>query len=367
MLKYLCKIISSEGPITFKRYMQEALYAPSLGYYRSGLPKFGKDGDFITAPEVSPLFSRSLANQCSQVINELNGGDILEIGAGQGTMAADILLELDAKNSLPDNYYILELSSELKQRQQQTIKDKAASLLEKVSWLSSWPESPISGVVLANEVLDAMPVHLFRYEDQKISEYYVEFKDNKLTLASGEASTAKLIESVTKFGNLPSPYISEVNTDIQPWLQSMHDSLDRGVAILIDYGYPRHEYYHPQRGEGTIMCHIDHIAHADALIYPGVQDITAHVDFTAVAEAAVEVAFHVAGFSTQADFLLNCGLLEFLSEFNDEIEVFEANQAIKMLTLPTEMGELFKVMALTKYLDIDLLAFQRNDQRYRLG
>ncbi|MEW5757625.1 MAG: SAM-dependent methyltransferase [Pseudomonadota bacterium] len=357
------------GRISFARFMELALYAPGLGYYAAGARKFGAGGDFVTAPEISPLFSRCLARQCREVLAGLGGGDILEFGAGSGVMAADILLELERLGQLPCRYFILELSAELRARQRETLTTKTAHLLERVVWLETWPQQPLRGVVLANEVLDAMPVHRFRVEEHGLSQAYVVLSDGRFTEQFAEPgpelSQRDLVQVVAE---LPPGYVSEYNAAAAPWLQGIASALEQGVVLLIDYGFPRREFYHPQRASGTLMCHYRHRAHSDPFVFVGLQDITAHVDFTLIAEAALAAGFEVRGFTSQAYFLLALGLTELLAEVNpvDVRAQLEYAQQIKKLTLPNEMGELFKVMALAKGMDLPLQGFALNDQRQRL-
>ncbi len=358
--------IKSFGEISFARYMELCLYAPQWGYYRNTLKKFGKDGDFVTAPEISSLFSYCLANQCAEILNTMGGGDILEFGAGSGVMAADILHALKEKNQLPTHYYILEISGFLKALQHETILKKIPDCLDRVIWLDTLPEKKIQGVILANEVLDAMPVHQFIYKNS-IKECVVTIENNHLISAVSEKENAQLISSLKKYDvHFLENYTSEINLYLPGWIKSISDSVSRGVVLIIDYGFPRHEYYHPDRSQGTIMCHYRHHSHGNPLIFPGIQDMTAHVDFTAVAEAAVENGFTVSGFTHQAAFLINCDLLSLMHETSDEKKRFLQNQQIMQLTSPSEMGELFKVIALSKEFDHNLLGFRMMDHRMRL-
>jgi len=360
---------SNGGRIGFDRFMELALYAPGLGYYSAGSRKFGEAGDFVTAPELSPLFSRCLARQCAEVLAELGTGDILEFGAGSGVMAADILNELAALDHLPAHYYILELSAELRARQQETIQQKAPQLAERVEWLNTLPEPGFVGVVLANEVLDAMPVHRFRIHEGEPLELCVVWNGERLELDE-DAPDAALYERFKWLQQryaLAEGYSSEINLRAEEWVRSLGDFLARGVALLIDYGFPGGEFYHPQRDTGTLMCHYRHRAHADALILPGLQDITAHVDFTAVGEAALAAGLAVRGYTSQANFLLANGLTELLAQQDEDLrqQLSQAAQ-VKRLTMPGEMGELFKVMALSREWERPLRGFSLRDDRARL-
>ncbi len=363
-------IAESDGAINFSEFMQHALYAPGYGYYSSGLPKFGSTGDFTTAPETSPLFSQCVANQCAQVLTELAHADILEVGAGSGIMAATILLELEQLGSLPDRYYILELSAELRQRQTETIKQYCPQLLERVQWLDALPLSGFRGVVLGNELIDAMPVQRFVIENDKVCEQVVISQDGELCLTSRPANE-ELVFAVHKIEielgeKFPEGYESEINSAGDAWLLSISDLLEAGLVLLIDYGYSRREFYHQQRNTGTLMCHYQHRAHPDAMILIGLQDITSHVDFTALAEVAVENDLSVSGYTTQAYFLLSLGIEQRVAKFSDEKDQMKAAQQIKQLVLPSEMGELFKVIALTRGIEEPLQGFTFQDQRGRL-
>ena len=355
--------IRQQGPIPFARYMQLALYAPGLGYYSAGAQKFGPAGDFVTAPEISPLFSQCVARQCHQVLNELHGGDILELGAGSGVMAVELLRELERQQQLPAHYFILEVSADLRQRQQQLLKNEIPQLFSIVKWLDRLPER-FTGVMLGNEVLDAMPVHKFYIEDG-VQEFYVDLKDNEFVWHLSTPSTLELIKQVESMA-FETEYESEINLLAAPWLSSLADVLEEGLILLIDYGFPRHEYYHPQRNEGTLMCHYRHRAHDNPLIYPGIQDITAHVDFTLLAEVAMENELTISGFVHQAGFLLNCGIDSLIPKTEDVEVHYKFAQQIKRLTLPSEMGELFKAIAFTKNYSSPLIGFSAMSQLERL-
>jgi SAM-dependent MidA family methyltransferase len=354
------------GAISFKQFMEQALYAPGLGYYSAGLHKLGVGGDFITAPEISPFFSHCIARQCQQVLATFEEGVILELGAGSGIMAAEILKELEHIACLPKQYLILEVSADLQQRQRATLQAQIPNQFNRIQWLDKLPSEPIQGIILANEVLDAMPVHCFRLDEQDVSEYYVSLAEGKeekqspfiwQSLPTREASLRAAVEALRP--NLPTGYVSEMNLTLPAWIHSIGESLSAGLILLIDYGFPSHEYYHPQRDQGTLMCHYQHQAHDNPLILVGIQDITAHVDFTAVGESAQSANLQVAGYSNQANFLLACGLPEMLSnlDYNDTQYYLQQTQQAKTLILPSEMGELFKVMALTRDWDQALLGF----------
>ncbi len=354
--------IVHSGPMTFARFMELALYAPGLGYYSAGSKKFGKEGDFITSPEMSSLFSRSLAKQCAQILH--GGGDILEFGAGSGKMAAGILAELEVLGVLPNHYYILEISADLKERQQHYLKNNLPELLERVIWLDHLPAS-FSGVCLANEVLDAFPVHRFKKTEHGFQELYVGYQDDQFELRYQLPSPA-LEHYVHDLPELPIDYESECNLNIQGWINSVAKMLSHGTLLIIDYGFPRSEYYHPERSHGTFMCHYRHHAFDQPLANIGLQDLTAHVDFTAVIEAAHQAGFSLGGYTNQANFLLSCGMIDYLREVSCQEQYLKLSLEAKVLTAPSEMGELFKVMALHKNSDLELLGFMLRDYSERL-
>lgn len=365
------EIAAASGSIPFSRFMELCLYAPGLGYYSAGHHKFGPGGDFVTAPEVSPLFGRCLARSCGEVLQSLGGGDILEFGAGSGQLAIDLLGELESMDCLPHRYLVLERSAELKERQQQAIGRHLPQLLDRVNWIDALPDAGFQGVMLANEVLDAMSVERFQWDGENAALFHVRSEGEGFAwqLQAGETNGATArIDACVSGSNLCAGYISEFNTSLQPWLLTVAECLDQGLVLLIDYGYPQHELFHPQRSSGTLMCHYRQHAHADPLLWPGLQDITAHVNFTAVAEAAVAADLDVAGYTTQAYFLLDCGLEDFLLQSGptDTTAYLQAAQQAKTLILPGEMGERFKCIGLTRDIDIPVPGFRLQDQRERL-
>lgn len=355
----------NDGPIPFSQFMQLALYAPGLGYYSAGKTKFGDAGDFVTAPELGNVFAFCLAQQCQQILSNLDGGDILEVGPGSGTLAAHLLLTLEDQQQLPAHYYLLELSADLRQRQRQTIEDMAPHLLERVHWIDTLPTEKIRGIVLANELLDAMPITLFHTGDD-VTERGVNIHDNNFVWCEMPASP-DLTARVDAL-HLDEDYLSEINFHAEAWIRSIAKLVSSGVVLIIDYGFAAAEYYHPQRHMGTLMCHYQHRSHGDPLILVGLQDITAHVDFTAMATAAVDSEFDVLGYTSQAAFLMANGLETLManSDPDNARTHLEMTNQIKKLTLPSEMGELFKVMALGKNIDLDLAGFELLDRRNRL-
>ncbi|WP_006460956.1 class I SAM-dependent methyltransferase [Thiomicrospira aerophila] len=374
LTQYIRRRIQRHGNPSFANFMQMALYTPSLGYYANGLPKIGAGGDFTTAPEISPIFSKCLANQAWQVLNQMNDGHILEFGAGRGTMAKDILLHLADHADQFNHYYILEVSAALRAQQTETLSSLPEKLRNKVIWLDQLPKQPFNGVILANEVLDAMPVERIRLEPDQQLQAFVSWDDAQqhFSWAYQPITDTRLQKIANRLqqaiGEPPiRGYHAEINLNIQPWLRSLDELLNQGMLLLIDYGYPRKELWQPARYMGTLRCHYQQRAHNNPFWHPGLQDITAHVDFTAVAEAAYAAHFKVAGYTTQAHFLMGTGLLEFsLQQDQDVVVQLQLSQQIKRLTLPDEMGESFKVMALTKQFDSPLIGFQQRDLRHQL-
>ncbi len=364
----ICIQLRQQGAITFADFMQQALYTPNLGYYSAGLQKFGVGGDFITAPELTPLFAQTLAHQCLQLLPVLDQPILFEFGAGSGQLCVDILAHLERLDGLPDEYHILEVSGHLQSRQRELIMTKIPHLAHRVKWLSQWPAKPFNGVVIANEVLDAMPVHRFlQAKDGLFESYIILDEQGKLQEQFKPCVNPRLTEHVQAV--LPREiysYQSEANLFIDDWFRQCYGMLEQGALFIIDYGFPRHEYYHPERHAGTLMCHYRHLAHTDPLAHLGEQDITAHVDFTHVAEAAFAAGFHVAGYTNQASFLLANGLLSLLSAVDNEHDRINSQQAVKQLLQPNEMGELFKVIALTKNIELSLSGFQLHDKRASL-
>jgi SAM-dependent MidA family methyltransferase len=359
------EIATAGGAITFARFMELALYAPGLGYYAAGKQKFGAAGDFTTAPELGSLFARCLARPCQAILAELGGGDILEVGAGSGALAADLLLELETLDALPERYLILELGTELRARQAETLRARAPQHLERVHWLDMLPAT-VRAVVLANELLDALPVERFKVTESGVNRLDVARENERFAWREqpADAPMRARIEPLA----LPPGYVSEINLQAEAWVRSVADVLQQGVLLLIDYGFPRAEFYHPQRASGTLMCHYRHRAHDDPLVLVGLQDITAHVDFSAIAEAGTGAGLTLAGYTSQAAFLIGCGL-EKLAASSDPDAVrahLALTQQIKKLTLPHEMGELYKVIALGRGLREPLLGFALHDRRGRL-
>lgn len=363
-------IAEAGGWISFERYMAMALYEPGLGYYSAGAAKFGPAGDYVTAPELSPRFGRCLARQCAEVLEQVSDGVILEFGAGTGALAAT-MVETLADRGMTPAYWILEPSAELRARQQARLAALPAGTRERVHWLDSLPEEPFNGVVVANEVLDAMPVQRFRKRGDALEVLGVTASEGGFAKAERPAPAVlagTVRERLATSGELlPDEYESEICEAHGPWIATLAELLDTGLVLLVDYGFPRHEFYHPDRYMGTLMCHYRHRAHSDPFLWPGLQDITAHVEFTTVAEAAQASGLQVAGFTSQAQFLVNTGLLDDLPDpAEDAAARLAETNAINRLTSPAEMGDLFKVLALTRGLPSGLAGFARGDQRQRL-
>lgn len=366
------EIATAGGWIDFARYMELALYAPGLGYYSAGARKLGARGDFTTAPETSALFSRCVARSCESVLTRLGGGDVLEVGAGSGVMAADLLRELEARDCLPERYFILERSADLRERQQAHLARQLPHLGARIHWLERAPAQAWRGMLVANEVLDALPVTLFGWRPERVIEYGVAWNRDRFAWAERPAAPAlagRIAAWAAQFG-WDADYRSEFAPSLAPWLEALTEHLTAGAALFVDYGYPRREYYHAHRRRGTLLCHYRHRAHPDPLVLPGLQDITAHVDFTAVAEAADALGLRVGGFTPQAQYLLDAGIEGLLAKAFPDTGGHDgylrlAAQA-KTLLLPGEMGERFKAMLLLRGVEGDVAGFGGRDLRGRL-
>ena len=388
------------GWIPFSQWMHHVLYAPALGYYAAGSVKLAEvpvasqprasqsdavnsnsnsksnsnsnsnsknrgaiSGDFVTAPQLTPLFGHSLARQVLEVLQQSASADILEFGAGSGALAHSVLSALDSQ-SFTANYFILEVSADLKLRQQQLL----APWGKRVVWLERTP-SQFTGCIVANEVLDAMPVELFawsEHDDQVLQRGVV--SEGEGFQYQDRLAPAALEQAVrTRMPYLPG-YRSEINLQAEAWVCDLATWLTKGAALLIDYGFPRHEFFHPQRQRGTLMCHIQHRAHDDVFLAPGLQDITAHVDFTAIADTAFAAGLEVLGYTSQARFLLNSGLPDLLNNLDqtDTKTLAQTHGAVQKLLSEAEMGELFKVMVLSRGLDQTLSGFSRGDRSAQL-
>jgi SAM-dependent MidA family methyltransferase len=376
----LSRLIAAEiaargGWISFARYMELALYAPGLGYYAGGSHKFGghqEGGDFLTAPELTPLFAGALARQVAQIL-AASSPQVIEAGAGSGRLAADLLPALSALDCLPERYRILELSGELRARQQETLAARAPQFADRVEWLDELPER-YSGCLIGNELLDAMPTHELRWSDKgdapAILERGVGLMDGQLTIVERPASGA-LLAAAHALG-VQAPYRGEISLAARSWVSELARRMEQGALLLIDYGLPRHELYYPLRDGGTLRCHYRHRVHEDPFWFPGLSDITSHVDFTAVAEAGFDAGLEVLGFTSQASFLLNCGIGDLLQTSKvgagdtAAASDLRARGAVNVLISPNEMGELFKVIALGRGVPGPLLGFARADRVHAL-
>jgi SAM-dependent MidA family methyltransferase len=366
------RIAQSGGWVNFSDFMHMALYTPNLGYYSGGSQKFGSildGGDFVTAPEITPLFSQALAKQVDQVV-ALTQGDILELGAGTGRLAADLLLALAGLRRLPNQYFIMEVSSHLRSVQRKTLQEKLPeALFKKLVWIDALPEGFV-GLILGNEVLDAIPVHLLIKKNNALYERGVIF-DGEFRWQD-HALEDEALSKLVNANQLPDEYLTEVCPAAIGLVHSLANTLAYGAILMLDYGFSEHEYYHPQRNQGTLMCHYQHYAHSDPLINIGLQDITAHVNFTAIAEAGLNQGLNLHGYCNQAQFLMSCGLLDLLAKESPEnIEAYlPMAAAVQKLMSPAEMGELFKVISFTKGIDEDagltLIGFVSGDKSHTL-
>lgn len=348
------RIEAAGGQISFAEYMHHCLYTPGLGYYSAGSTKFGAAGDFVTAPEVSSIFGAVLARQCAALLPQLASPAILEIGAGSGKLAVDLLRALHAAGALPDGgYRVLEVSADLQARQRQLLLDEVPELADRVTWVDRLP-TRFSGIVIANEVLDALPVERFVRRDDRITQVCVAADGAGFAL-SERAAPRPLERAVERIeaslgARLPAGYASDVCLAAPAWTADLAAAIEQGFVFLFDYGVGRREYYAAERSGGWLRCHFRHHAHDDPLILPGIQDLTSWVDFTAVAEAATAHGLDVAGFVAQAQFLVGGGLDRVLADFAELPTDAQRKLAaeIKLLTLPAEMGEHFKCLGLAR-------------------
>ena len=363
------KIHAAGGWISFEQFMNLALYTPGMGYYSSGATKLGSAGDFVTASEISSLFGRTLAQQVIQIYRQTSQTDLLEFGAGSGKLALDLLFELEKSDALPGKYFILEISAELRQRQQMLLADKAPHLVHLVEWLEQLP-AQFNGIILANEVLDAMPVHMVAWHNNELFERGVIWQNGQFAWQDRPIQNIELHHAASQLTSLINPhndvaftYVSEINLAATHFMRSLANIMQQGIILLIDYGFGRDEYYHPQRSQGTLMCHYRHHAHDDPFFLPGLQDITSHVDFSAISAAAENTELVLLGYTTQAYFLINCGITEILAQTPVEDTnnyLPQANQLQKLVS-PAEMGELFKVIGFGKNFSEPLIGFKNGD------
>jgi SAM-dependent MidA family methyltransferase len=377
------QIAAAGGWLSFERYMDLALYAPALGYYSAGAHKLGAGGDFTTAPEVSSLFGACVARQCAEILSALGGGSILEIGAGSGRLAVDILTRLDTLGTPPGAYWILEVSADLRERQRRCLAENLPQWVGRVRWLDQPPENAFDGVILANEVLDALPVARFRWRAAAVEELGVVLENENVPANEnareqvgfawgGRPASPTMVDTCRRLsvagGDWGEGYVSEYCPSLTAWTQSVTRALRAGAALWFDYGLPRSQYYLPERRDGTLLCHFQHRAHDDPFLYPGLQDITAWVDYTLLAEASRAAGFTLGGFTTQSYFLAGLQVdQEMQLMAGDDANRFArlANQA-RQLMLPGEMGERFKAMAWLRGVELPLSGFSLQDLRHTL-
>ncbi|MGV6850799.1 MAG: class I SAM-dependent methyltransferase [bacterium] len=364
--KLLQLLAKKQQPIRFDDYMQSVLYEPDLGYYAGTLQKFGSEGDFITAPTIGDLFAKTLAFEFSKVFKQLGEHcSFVEIGAGNGQFCVDLLHQLDQLNSLPEHYFIIEISADLKQRQQ-TLLREFPRYFERMTWLKQLPKNSIKGIIFANEVLDALPVRLFKQECGEISERFVHITDQRVEWTEQIADTAFSDQVKTRLNEAGIPaeqsYSSELCDAANQWLLNLEQGLESGLIWLVDYGYGRKDFYHPQRDQGTLICHYQHHAHDDPLYYPGLTDLSSFVDFTSIAEYAVKAGLELQGYTTQGSALMSLGINNLIN-VPDQLSAEFVNlaQQFKTLVLPNEMGEKFKMMALSKNFTPSLKAFAQQE------
>lgn len=369
LLKRIVAAIRGHGGcLPFETYMNMALYEPGLGYYSNGLLPFGESGDFITAPESGDLFGRCLARSLASVLQQIERGSLLELGAGSGALARVLLTELQALDALPERYFILERSGAMRSLQQQALAGLPQAAC--VEWLDAPPQAPFNGVIFGNEVADALPVRLFRWRDGEVTVPGIGHDGERLLWCErpADADAAARVRQLADEYRWAGDYASEYCPALGAWVQDLAARLRQGALLLIDYGYGRAEYYHPQRNAGTLLCHYRHQAHDDALWKPGLQDITAFVDFTAIAEAASDAGLRLLGYGSQAQFLAACGIDRLLAEVDpaDQRRFLTLSNEVKRLMLPGEMGERFKVIGFSRDLERDVIGFALRDLRSRL-
>ena len=358
LVALICEEIASHGPMPFSRFMERCLYAPGLGYYSAGRTKFGAAGDFVTAPELGALFAQTVADALAPCLREFGAdADFCELGGGSGAFAEVALGALAAADTVPRRYRILEPSADLRERQRQRLRNALApALFARVEWLERPPEASWRGVLFANEVIDALPATRFSKRDGEVYEEHVTLDDDsrfRRTDRPADALVAGAVRHVERdLGReFADGYRSEILPQLPYWMQAVLGSLEAGLVLFVDYGYPRNEYYLPERNDGTLVCHYRHRAHGEALLWPGLQDLTAFVDFTALAEAGNQAGFGVAGYASQAQFLLAAGLPQRFAQASagvDEATTYRLAQEVKRLTLPGEMGERFQALLLAR-------------------
>ncbi len=361
-------IIAHGGLLPFANFMQHALYHPQYGYYQSPSFTLGKMGDFTTAPQISPLFAQCFAHQALQIFNHIGYSNVLELGAGTGQFALDFLQFFKSINHTIGHYFIYEISPALREKQYKLLAATHPDWLSRITWINELPND-FKGVIIANEVMDALPIHRFSVTNKAIKECYTSVDENEFSWKTAPSHSAAFIAYTEKIQHecqMPDNYTSEINLNLTTFIPQLANALSQGVILLADYGYGRLEYYHPARNTGTLMCFYQHHKHDNPLILPGLQDITAHVDFTHVIEIASDYGCELNGYTTQAAFLMGNDLMrlaELTAKNADKIAEVNLNQQIKMLTMPSEMGERIKIMALSKNIESRLAGFALQDRR----
>jgi SAM-dependent MidA family methyltransferase len=355
------------GWISFADYMAAALYAPGLGYYSAGTHKFGAAGDFVTAPELTPLFGAALAATAADIVGRLPDADLIELGPGTGGLAADLLNALGARDRLPRRYRLLEVSADLAARQRECLRNRSPDALSRIDWIDVLP-ARWRGLVIANEVLDAIPPHLIARRDGAWLERGVRLAGGRLALDDRPLAAGPLRDAARAAFPPDVDYVSEINPAAQALVATLAERCEAGVLLIIDYGFPAAEYYHSQRASGTVVAHYRHRAVHDPLYLPGLSDLSSHVDFSAIARAGVSAGMAVGGYATQARFLINCGILDALAACGDPQSAAYLRQAaaVQKLLSPAEMGEVFKALALVRGIDGEPVGFQHGDQTHRL-
>jgi SAM-dependent MidA family methyltransferase len=360
------ELAADGGWMSFARYMELVLYAPGMGYYSAGARKLGADGDFTTAPELTPLYGHCIAQQARQIL-ALGPDEILEVGAGSGALAAELLEELDRLGAAPRRFLILELSADLRARSRDLLAERVPHLMERIAWLNVLPPA-FEGMIIGNEVLDAMPVHVVRATEHGVEEGgVVASRGDRPFEWSFRPAAGELRAAADQLGLAPG-YVTEIALTARAFVRSVGEILERGVMLFVDYGFPAREYYHPQRAQGTLMCHYRHRAHADPFFLPGLQDDTTHVDFSAIATAATRVELDVLGYTSQEQFLVNCGITDLMlrSSPEDPARYLPTAAAASKLLSPAEMGELFKAVAFGRGVPDELVGFRSGDRRHTL-
>ena len=358
--KIIQAIHSNQGWISFDRFMEFALYDPEFGYYTGNLRKFGEKGDFVTASEISSFFAKTMCIQFEEIFLSLDK-NIIEIGAGSGKFALEVIQSLDSKKI--DHYFILEISHSLRKHQYELlIKNLPPHLFGKVQWIDQIPQE-YNGIIFCNELLDALPIDLIKKSSGIPYQKGVAL-ENDLFIWKDKAIKDLSIYDHINLESLPDNYLAEDAIHIKSWINNISESISKGVVIIIDYGFNHSEYFHEQRSQGTLMCHFKHHAHDNPLIQVGIQDITSHVNFSYVAREASNKGLHINGFISQANFLINCGILDLLEKVNieDSVLYMKSVSEIQKLLSPSEMGDLFKVMTIEKNIDINLVGLKNNNK-----